>query len=367
MTQERAYWLAWAQITGLGPILLSRLKDCFGSLETAWQASKAELSGVDGLGNSLVEAIIETKSRLEPLKFIEEHLKDNHFWTPADPEYPRLLLEISSLPPVLYYAGEVLKGENEGTTPCITIVGTRTPTPHGRRWSKKISASLAQAGFTIVSSMASGLDSEAQQSALDVQGRTIAILGTGVDIIYPYGARQLHHQIAKKGLLLSEYPCGTKAQKGNFTARNRLLAGLSRAVIVIEAGEKSGCLSTARYANEFCRDVYVLPNSPEVEQATGCLKLVREGAELIITVEELLTSLGGLPAVAPVNNTTSSNLDLPEELNLVLQCVITEETVSFDRLVNATSLPANKLSASLIQLELMGLIQQLPGMRYSRG
>jgi len=366
MTLERAYWLAWAQISGLGPVLLKRILDYFGSLEEAWQAQKKELIEVGGLGHSVIEGIVETRNKLEPQEFFQKHLQDNpNFWTPADLEYPRLLLEIPSLPSVLYYSGQVSPEENQGNIPCVTIVGTRSPTQHGRRWAKKISQTLAQAGFTIVSSMAAGLDGEAQQSVLEVDGRTIAILGTGVDLIYPHSARQLHQNIQKKGLLLSEYPKGTKGEKGNFIARNRLLAGLSRAVIVIEASETSGCLSTARYANEFGRDVYVLPNSPEVEEARGCLKLLREGAEMILSAEELLTFLGGLPAITPTTNIKESSPELPEDLKRVWQS-FSQEIVSFDQVVNNSSLSASQVSAALLQLELLGLVQQLPGMRYQR-
>lgn len=206
---ERAYWLAWSQVTGLGPILLKRVNDHFGSLEEAWCAKRRELMEVGGLGKSLIEGIIETKEKIEPEKFLQEHLKNNpNFWTPVDPEYPRLLLEIPSLPPVLYYRGEVEILENQGIIPCIAIVGTRSPTPHGRRWAKKISVSLAMAGFTIVSTMAAGLDGETQKSCLEAGGRTIGLLGTGVDLVYPSSARQLSQDIQKRGLLLSEYPQG---------------------------------------------------------------------------------------------------------------------------------------------------------------
>ena len=307
-------------------------------------------------------------------QFLQQHRQKNpNFWTPADPEYPRLLWEIPSPPPVLYYQGEVNLPEHQGITPLVAMVGTRYPTEHGRRWTRQLSKILANHGFTVVSGMAAGIDGDAHRGCLEVKGRTIAVLGTGVEQVYPPIHRQLYEEIKREGLLLSEYEANTKGKRGNFPARNRIIAGLSRAVLVMEAPEKSGSLITARYANEFGRDVYTLPNSPEVMESKGCLKLLHQGAGVIIEPEELLKMLGGIPQLdqeplLPLKESQRETKPLPAlepGLAKVLQAV-TEQPTSFDLIVQQTEFSANEVSGALLQLELQELVTQLPGMRYQR-
>jgi DNA processing protein len=244
----------------------------------------------------------------------------------------------------------------------VAIVGTRHPTEHGLRWTRKISTALAKAGFTVVSGMAAGIDGEAHQSCLKAGGRTLAILGTGVDRVYPAHHRDLHQQIQKRGLIISEYPAQTAPERGNFPARNRIIAGLSRAIIVMEAPLKSGSLITSRYAQEFNRDVYILPNSPDVEAARGCLKLLHQGAEVILSEEELLEQLGAIPKLTPESKPSSA---LEPVLEAVYR-VLTPEPMAFDLIVNQVALSAGEVSGMLLQLELLGLVSQLPGMRYQK-
>lgn len=392
MTEERAYWLAWSQVPGVGPVLLKRILQHFSSLQEAWEAPYSALILVDGLGPKLIQALQEKRAQLQPPQFLVEHQQRNpNFWTPADAEYPRLLLEIPSPPPVLYYQGKVNSEENQGITPMVAIVGTRFPTEHGRRWTHRISTALAQHGFTIVSGMAAGIDGIAHQACLQAGGRTLAILGTGVDRIYPAEHRQLWQEIQQQGLLLSEYPASTAPKQGNFPARNRIIAGLSRAVLVMEAPQKSGSLITARYSNEFGRDVYILPNSPDVEEAKGCLKLIHQGAEVIIEIEQLLEILGAIPQLdAPqqlslfsqsetensypkktskIPNYTPIIQEIPTNLepNLVqILTTVNTEPTPFDIIVNQSGFSTAEVSGALLQLELLGLVTQLPGMRYQR-
>ncbi len=373
MLEERAYWLAWSQVPGIGPILLKRIQQCFGTLATAWTTPQKALGAVEGLGGKLIGTIAETRSQINPAEFLAQHSQQNpHFWTPADSQYPRLLLEIPSPPPVLYYRGQVNLQENQGITPLVAIVGTRYPTEHGRRWTRKISTALVQNGFVVVSGMAEGIDGEAHQSCLQAGGRTLAVLGTGVDTVYPSSHLQLYEQIQQQGLILSEYPAGAKPERGNFPARNRIIAGLSRAILVMEAPEKSGALITARYANEFGRDVYTLPNSPDVAAARGCLRLMHHGAEMIITEGELLEMLGAIPQLYTEKQlsllATQEVQAMPElapHLLKILSAIATEAT-SFDTIVQETGLSAGEVSGELLQLELLGLVSQLPGMRYQR-
>ncbi len=365
--QESAYWLAWSQITGVGPIILRRLQEYFGTLEAAWDCTEQDLRQIEGVGKVLLQAITTTRSQFNPLEFFEKHsIKNPHFWTPADSDYPRLLLEIPSPPPVLYYQGQPDKQENQGLTPLVGIVGTRHPSEYGQRWTSKISAALARYGFTVVSGMAAGIDTTAHRSCLQAGGRTLAVLGTGVDIVYPRSNRQLYQDIQVQGLVLSEYPAETKPEAKHFPPRNRIIAGLCRAVLVIEAAKRSGALITARYANEFCRDVYTLPGSLDNPQSRGCLELLNRGAQMILGESELLEMLGAIPqldSVTPSPPVTQPTVNLAPELAQIFE-VISPEGTPFDVIVQQTSLAASTVSSGLLQLELLDLVTQLPGMRY---
>ena len=373
MVEEKAYWLAWLQIQGIGAILLKRVYEHFGSLATAWTASATELEQIEGFGRKIIDRIAAGKGAINPQQLLETHLKDNPcFWTPADSEYPRLLLETPSPPPILYYRGTVEPTENLGNKPAIAIVGTRYPTKYGRDWTRKISQTLTRAGFTIVSGMAAGIDTEAHKACLSAGGRTIAVLGTGVDEIYPASNRQLYQHIQQQGLILSEYPAGTKPDRKNFPPRNRIIAGLSRAVLIMEAPQRSGALITARYANEFCRDVYVLPGSLDNRQSQGCLNLLNRGAHVILGENELLEMLAIMPQLDTVQLEIPNKIveksplpDLEPKLALIMQA-IEHDGNSLEAIAQTTNLDTGTLLACLSQLELMGLISQLPGMKYSR-
>lgn len=371
METERIYWLAWSQVAGVGSILLQRLQQHFGSLETAWKADMRSLGAVEGLGEKNLGKVREARSRLNPDQLFDQYLQRNpHFWTPADPDYPRLLLEIPSPPPLLHYQGKLDLRENQGTQPLIGIVGTRHPTEHGRRWAKRISKTLTQKGFTIVSGMAAGIDAEAHWGCLEAGGRTLAVFGAGLDIVYPASNRKLYNQIQQQGLILSEYPAGTRPDRGNFPARNRIVAGLCRAILVIEAPQRSGALITARLANEFGRDVFVLPNSPNLQEAQGCLQLINRGAYCIESEEYLLEMLGTIPDLdtnqqLSLFDPPSPPPDLSPELAKVYEA-LASETLPLDLIIEKTGMDAGTVSSTLLQLELEGLVTQLPGMRYQR-
>ncbi len=382
MLEERTYWLAWSQINGIGPILLQRLQQHFNTLAEAWMAKPVDLMRVDGFGRQTIETTLQAREKINPEEFIEKHLiKNPYFWTPADSDYPRLLLEIHSPPPVLYYRGNVDVKENQGITPTVAIVGTRSPSEYGRKWTRKFSAALAKNGFTVVSGLAAGIDTEAHTSCLEAGGRTLAVFGTGVDIVYPKPNERLCDRILQQGLAISEYPAGTQPNKTNFPRRNRIIAGLSRATIVIEAPHKSGALITAYQANEFCRDVYVLTARLDDERSFGCLELLSKGAhpilpssDRLLSEDRLLEMLGAIPkldtaqqlSLFPANPTVEKQVpSLEPELALVLSAIESGSS-SFDTIVEAAGLETGTVSSILLQLELLGLVSQLPGMRYQR-
>jgi DNA processing protein len=243
----------------------------------------------------------------------------------------------------------------------------------------------------VVSGLAEGVDTEAHQSCLAVGGRTIAVLGTGLDVTYPWFNRDLSRRISQQGLLVSEHPIGTQPDRSNFPRRNRIIAGLCRATLIIEAPPRSGALITARMANEYGRDVYVLPGSLDNYRAKGCLELLNQGAHVILGEKELLSLLETLPQLHPMQLPQSqlpqsqhSTLPLlPNQLTLlqadpplvqsldpdlqgIIQAIRLEPT-PLDQIVQQTGLPTARILSGLSQLELMGLVSQLPGMRYQRG
>jgi DNA processing protein len=291
----------------------------------------------------------------------------------ADDPYPRMLLETGDPPPLLYYRGQVQITENQGNTPLVAIVGTRDPSEYAKRWTRKIAYALAQRGMTVVSGMAEGIDTQAHLGCLDGGGRTLAVLGTGVDMIYPPRNQGLYQKIQEQGLLVSEYPAGTQPNRVHFPRRNRIVAGLSRAVLVMEAPSKSGALITAYQANEYGRDIYVLPGSLDNPKAIGCLGLVQRGAHLILGIGQLLDQLGMIPPLQP-EVPPSLPLDIPplppEQATLLATLVqlcqqSAEGSVPFDLLVQTLNQPAGQVSGLILQLELQGYVTQLPGMRYT--
>ncbi len=386
MTEERAFWVAWSQITGIGPILLRRLHQHFGTLEAAWIANAADLQRVEGFGWQTAETITSARSKLNPVALLEQHEQNNPcFWTLTDPDYPRLLLEIADPPAVVYYHGTIDSLEAQGFTPTVAIVGTRSPSEYGKRWTRKLTLALAKAGYTIISGLADGIDTIAHQACVEVNGRTIAVLGTGVDVVYPWRNRELSKRIPEQGLLLSEYPAGTQPDRVHFPRRNRIIAGLSRVTLVLEAPERSGALITARLANDYGRDVYALPASLDNPRGRGCLDLLTQGAAMILGEAELLEALENLPHLTqtPPWNASfeqgtllDSNLlsapsepklppHLQPELQQVLQSV-SSEPIAFDLIVQQSGLATPTVSSALSQLELMELVEQLPGMRYQK-
>lgn len=376
--QERAAWLAWAQIAGIGPVSLQRLHERFGSLSTAWAAPLDQLESVNGIGPSVLGAIATRRPQLNPETFLTAHLQTNPtFWTPADADYPRLLKEIPDPPAVLYYRGNPALLDAQGHNPVVAIVGTRDPSDYAQRWTRKLAIVLAKHDITVMSGMAEGIDTQAHLGCLEAQGQTIAVLGTGTDIAYPPRNRELHQQILSKGLVISEYPAGTQPNRSHFPRRNRIIAALSRATLVMEAPLRSGALITAYMANDYGRDVYVLPGTLDNPRAAGCLGLMTKGAQLILGEGHLLELLGTIPTLDPIAipskppvSTKAAAPALSADLHKIwtlLQslCEGSGQTVSFDRLVQAAAQPTHEVSSALLQLELMGLVTQLPGMRYT--
>ncbi len=354
---EAAYWYAWSQIRGVGPVLLKRIYEHFRGVEVAWHATDRDLMAVEGLGTLTVASILEQRQTIDPESLWEKHQSQNpHIWTPDHPNYPKLLWEIPDPPPLLYWQGNLQTWSESHT---IGIVGTRSPTPYGLRWTEKISATLTERGFIIVSGMAEGIDGAAHQACLKANGKTIAVLGTGVNRVYPPRHQKLYESILENGLVLSEYPWDTPPDRSHFPKRNRIIAGLCRGIIVMEAPEGSGALITAYQANEYHRDVFVLPGNLDTKQAKGCLQLIQRGAQIILGVDELLEVLGEMPRLDPPP-------PLAPTQNTIVNLIPHHEAISFDRIVSLSGLDTGEVASQLLELELLGVVVQQPGMRYQR-
>lgn len=375
---ERTYWAAWLGIPGIGCHRLKRLASHFGRVSVAWQADVAALRHVEGIGEHLAITIDQERRQRDPERIVAELDRPGIPWiTPADAEYPTLLWEIPDPPPLLYGRGRWDFGQHS-----IAMVGTRHPSDYGKRWGSRLAQTLAEAGFTVVSGLAAGIARVCHEGALQGGGATIAVVGTGVDVVYPVHHRALAERIQNQGLILSEYPPGTPPAKENFPRRNRLIAGLCTATIVVEAPAKSGALITAYLANDYNRDVYVLPGSLDNPAAYGGLSLIQRGAEVILGVDELLTALGGSSPTDPrvpvgqgaelpaSQDAVSPEIpqDWPEDYRQIWQALQKRQgdPVSLDDLALHSGLEISVLSTALLMMELAGWVEQHPGMRYTQ-
>ncbi len=276
-----------------------------------------------------------------------------------DPDYPRALLDLGHAPPALYFVGrrELLN------RPALAIVGSRHATAQGLENARDFARALARAGLTIVSGLALGIDAAAHEGALDGEGGTLAVVGTGLDRVYPARHRALAHAIAQRGGLVSEFPPGTPPRESNFPRRNRLISGLARGVLVVEAAPKSGSLITARYAGEQGREVFAIPGSIHSPLSKGCHKLIREGAKLVETTQDILEELGmraaaSAPAAPPA--TAGGTVESP------LLAALGRDPVDVDTLVARTGRAVEDIVAELTGLELAGTVAALPGGRWQR-
>lgn len=296
---------------------------------------------------------------------------DNHLICLNDPDYPPLLREIDHPPPLLFVHGDPASLH----VPQIAIVGARNPSLGGRDTARQFAAHLAGSGIVITSGLAMGVDAEAHRGALAAAGRTIAVMGTGLDRIYPARHRELAHAIAEGGALVSEFPLGTPALAGHFPRRNRIISGLSLGTLVVEAALQSGSLITARLAAEQGREVFAIPGSIHNPLARGCHALIRQGAKLVETAADILEELGSLARVAieaeierpppAASEELPAAPELDEDYRLLLEH-LGHEPVSIDLLVDRCGLTAEVVSSMLLILELQGYVAAAPGGLYSR-
>ncbi|MFZ5822411.1 MAG: DNA-processing protein DprA, partial [Chloroflexota bacterium] len=283
--------------------------------------------------------------------------KDIQILTWQDEAYPQRLREISQPPPVLYLRGELLPED----TWAVAIVGTRRVTPYGRQVTEQIASFLAGNGVTVVSGLARGVDAIAHQAALRAGGRTLAVLGSGVDRIYPPENRALAEQVCEHGALLSDYAPGAAPESANFPPRNRIISGLSMAVVVVEAGETSGALITAEFAAEQGREIFAVPGSILAPQSKGANKLIQQGALPLLSASDVMQALN----LTRVGQHKAARKAIPSDaVEAKLMGALGDEPLHVDEIRNQTGLPVEKVSATLIMMELKGMVRQVGGMQY---
>ena len=359
MGDEKAHWLALSRVGGIGAVRFRTLLDAFGSIEAAWHAAPEDLRGC-GIGPAAASSLIEGRQKIDPsieLARVVAAGFDALTW--KDEGYPDRLREIAQPPPVLYADGRIEARDRWA----VAVVGTRRPSAYGMSAARDLGRVLAGNGVVVISGLARGIDAIAHQAALDAGGRTVAVLGSGLDEVYPPEHRGLASRIRSNGAVLSDYPLGTEPDAANFPPRNRIISGLAAAVVVVEAGEGSGALITADFGAEQGREVFAVPGSIYSRTSRGCHRLIENGARPLVAFEDVLEAInmeaavmaGSQPEVLPEDETERS----------VIGC-LSAEPVHVDELHIRSGLPVATLTATLALLELKGLARQVGGMHYVR-
>jgi DNA processing protein len=353
----RQYWVAFSLVKGIGAVRFQAVLNYFGDPQIAWGAPTEALRQA-GLSDKIIENLVRTRDQVDLDKLWEEMEQKNiSILIQQDESYPKRLNEIDQPPPVLYTQGNI----NPDDEWSVAIVGTRRVTAYGRQVAEDIAGRLARNGLTIISGLARGVDSIAHQAALDAGGRTLAVLGSGLDRIYPPENRQLAEQIKANGAIISEFSPNTPPEASNFPQRNRLISGLSLAVLVIEAGIKSGALITAAFAADQGREVFAVPGNITSPGSMGTNRLIQNGAHPLLSAEQVLEIL----ELSMVAEHRSARVALPSDaVEAQLFEILGVEPLHIDEVTNRTEIPVEKVTATLALMELKGMVRQVGGMQY---
>jgi DNA processing protein len=352
------YWVGFSLIPGVGRVRFTQLESYFGNLEDAWKAGSADLKQA-GLDTNSVRAITSWRPKVsldaEMEKLDRYGVK---VLTIHDPDYPSRLKEIYDYPPLLYIRGSLLP-EDEW---CLAVVGTRRATVYGRQVTEEIVADLVRSKITIVSGLAKGIDSVAHRTALETDGRNVAVFGCGLDTVYPSENVELARRIMQQGALISEYPLGTRPKAENFPRRNRIMSGLSLGVLVIEAGETSGAMITAQMALEQNREVFAIPGGIFSPGSKGTNRLIQEGAKLVGDYTDILEELN-LTAVA--HQIEMKEIIPASDTESLLLKNLGAEPMHIDEVCRSSGLSISTVSSTLAMMELKGLVKQVGAMNYA--
>lgn len=362
--KEKLLWVSLGKVSGIGSQTFCQLLRAFGSPEKIYAATYKQLREI--VSERIASDIIRGHDADELEQTRQWLSQDNNYLvTLADPEYPKSLLEIADPPPFLYAKGN-LPLLNQ---PSIAVVGSRNASVQGEKNAEAFAAGLCDYGLCIVSGLALGIDGAAHRGALKVNGATIAVVGTGLDIVYPAKHRDLAHQIAQHGLIISEFDLGTPSKPQNFPKRNRIISGLSLGCLVVEANLQSGSQITARLATEQGREVFAIPGSIHSPLAKGCHQLIKQGAKLVDClqdiVEELRLSPNTQPPLTTVDNMNSNCTTENMDENVLLD-VMGYDPMSLDHLVALSGLTVSEVSSMLMLLELEGRIASLTGGQFQK-
>jgi DNA processing protein len=357
MKGNTKYWIGFNLVKGIGPVRLEKLLHYFGDIQTAWKARSYQLQAA-GLNETLLRRMIDIRNRVS-LDVMEQEIisRGIKVLTWDDPEYPDRLRQITQSPFVLYIKGEI----DTDDIWAVAIVGTRRYTAYGRQVAENLSHTLAQNGITIISGLARGIDGIAHKAALAAGGRTIAVLGSGLDILYPPEHRDLANEISKLGALISDYPLGTPPDGSNFPPRNRIISGLSKCIIVIEAGEKSGALITATYAAEQGKEVFSVPGKITAPTSKGTNLLIKQGAHPLLDPQDVLDMLN----MTLVTEQRVIRKALPgDPKEAVLYQTIGDEPLHVDEISSLVDMPIEEVTSTLALMELKGMVRKTFGMKY---
>jgi DNA processing protein len=357
--EEKAYWIALNKVSRIGAVRMAALLAQCGSAEAVWRASIHELKAA-GIDRRSLENLLLARRDLDVEAEWDRVLKAGvQVITLYDDDYPVNLRQIDAPPPLLYVRGALQPND----TWAVAIVGTRRASTYGREVAHSLSRDLAANGITIVSGLALGVDTVAHRSALESTGRTIAVLGSSVDQIYPPENRGLAQVIIENGAIISEYPLGTRPDAGNFPPRNRIISGLSRGVVIVEAGERSGALITAKFAAEQGRDVFAVPGSILHPGSAGCNTLIQQGAIPLLGVDDILNLLN----LEQVHSQQAARAAIPADpQEAALLRHLNKEPLHLDDLVRQSTLPAPQVAGLLTVMELKGLVRQVGSLSYVR-
>jgi DNA processing protein len=352
------YWLGFNLVKGIGPAKLRTLLDLYGSIADAWKVSEHGLVQA-GIDRRTIDGFINTRAAVDLDTELGNVLKAGIKLLVWDSKnYPRYLKEIANPPPLIYMRGDI----SEADQWAVAIVGTRRLTTYGRQVTMELVHGLVQNKITIVSGLARGIDTIAHKTAVEMGGRTIGVLGSGLDIIYPSENRSLARDIiAGHGALVSEFSLGTKPEAKNFPPRNRVISGLSLGVVVVEAGTRSGALITSGFAAEQDREVFAVPGNITSPASRGPNRLIQDGAKLVRGVEDVLEELN----LMMVHEKTAIQIAMPDSAEeALIMDSLTHQPTHIDELARQVSLPSALVSSTLTLMELKGLVQQVGGMQY---
>lgn len=353
--------IALNMVPGLGPMRLRKLIEVFETPQRILRAKGTELRQVEGSGAELADAITGWEQQVDlPLELKRIADFGAHVVTLASPEYPRDLREIYNPPILLYVWGTLTERDHRA----ISVVGSRKTSHYGLECAKRLSYQLAYAGLTVVSGLARGIDTAAHQGALAAQGRTIAVIGSGLMDLYPPENLGLAEKIAASGAVISEFPMTFPPDRKTFPYRNRIVAGWGAGLLVVEAGMKSGALITAGQAIEHGRLVYAVPGPIDRPTSMGSNRLIQQGAKLVMSASDVLDDLNSLfPLSAPAGATAPAAPTLSDDEMAVLAAIETSET-ALDSIVTKSGLPMPKVSSTLLALEMKRLVKHLPGQQF---